>query len=57
MNEEATVPHLTKGYYTDENGTVTEYEMFKGDLNDAVERFPGQWSKTPPKPKATTKAK
>jgi hypothetical protein len=41
------VPELVKGYHTDPaTGETKEYEMFKGDLRDACEKYPKEWSRT-----------
>lgn len=40
------MPKLVTGYHTAPDGTVTEHEMYVGELNDACIKFPKEWSKT-----------
>lgn len=40
------MPKMVNGYYT-KDGHTTEHEMYAGDLKDAVEKFPHEWSRTP----------
>lgn len=49
------MPKLVKGYFTNAAGDTSEQEMYQGDLNEACEKFPKEWSKTPPKASAPKK--
>ena len=48
------MPELVKGYYT-KDGVTTEHDMYKGDLKDACEKWPGEWAKTPGKSAGSAK--
>jgi hypothetical protein len=47
------VPELVKGYYTNPEGVTVEQDIYKADLIEACAKWPKQWSKTPPKAKAS----